>query len=1068
MAYVLSLPSTNPLERPFANPLCMRSCSSFTSQASLGTVRHHTPRSVSAASARSALSTPNGLRSRHDENSHPRLASRSLFSLIHDLNNATPPGPSSGQVSRQASWGSSRSASPVPTPGELRMLKRKIARLRVSRTTQESADTPRGSVSDDALDVESPHEAMETTIAVNIVEQINVPVGDEPLELEELEDHQEEVEEEDAAKKIPEQLPFKRWLSTLRRKNQQRHQDVLSHLQSPAFDEAYRLPPLESPRQHSARHAGHRQSLSLTSSIGLLTAVKSASMTWTATSLATKSRVDTRSARLRGDNRSSRFSDVRMSFESTAPSVENAIDEKAWARSVQRRKIVEELLYSEENYIVDMKALVNVYFTVLATMPTMTLQRRKNIQKSVTQIVQLHEELLAELHKMVPNSEATEDDIMPRPQRRKAKHFRWHSAESVPSRPNLRAMGHRVRHSIDASRPAILQVGGVIVNTSIVLNVAKVFDRFMSRFLTYEAYAANNEVMEEDASSTSRLIPTWPAYERGVEALASSTNSIYHHEARNRKGLTFSDLLIKASVQIPIQRICKYPLFFQDLAKHTPACDDPVAHAELQKVLFRLQETANEINTARDNPLVRKLIETTWILQDRLVFKQIKNDGEVPVQRLLGHVVLCGVLHVAYDTHNGIKGDYMISILYRSSLVLALVNKNLATYDVFAVMSLNNARLDDSDNGRGLQCHTAPHTWKFIFESNQRQYEVIMSACSEEEEEQWKAQIRTRIETENRNVVDGLATPFVLLPTDLRSLGPAFEANGSFTRRKSIHRAATLGTKTNLHQVIIKNTHAQKPGNNDSESSLPVLRSQSHMSSGHVPTLAPRRAERIRLETVLSEVWSRDVLPYPGMVSRRPDNPIRASANSVMRKLSMASIASNFSKRSASFASFSHHRLNETSIIPPNPLPPLPCTRPKRTLVKRPCPNSGPLVDFHSAPTAFLPEDFELNPPSLDGRRRRRANRAATSERSMTGRPMTPIRMFMEKSQETTKVSRVSTIIESPPARQLSPSETRTGASIATVVHTPVKGDSRAHHTPIKGPTKARSILFKLLGVTKD
>lgn len=343
-----------------------------------------------------------------------------------------------------------------------------------------------------------------------------------------------------------------------------------------------------------------------------------------------------------------------------------------------------------------------------------------------------------------------------------------------------------------------------------------------------------------------------------------------------------------------------------------------------------------------------------------------------------------------------------------------------------------------------------------------------MSACSEEEEEQWKAQIRTRIETENRNVVDGLATPFVLLPTDLRSLGPAFEANGSFTRRKSIHRAATLGTKTNLHQVIIKNTHAQKPGNNDSESSLPVLRSQSHMSSGHVPTLAPRRAERIRLETVLSEVWSRDVLPYPGMVSRRPDNPIRASANSVMRKLSMASIASNFSKRSASFASFSHHRLNETSIIPPNPLPPLPCTRPKRTLVKRPCPNSGPLVDFHSAPTAFLPEDFELNPPSLDGRRRRRANRAATSERSMTGRPMTPIRMFMEKSQETTKVSRVSTIIESPPARQLSPSETRTGASIATVVHTPVKGDSRAHHTPIKGPTKARSILFKLLGVTKD
>jgi hypothetical protein len=120
------------------------------------------------------------------------------------------------------------------------------------------------------------------------------------------------------------------------------------------------------------------------------------------------------------------------------------------------------------------------YFTVLATMPTMTLQRRKNIQKSVTQIVQLHEELLAELHKVVPNSETTQDDAMPRPHTKKSRHTRWHSAESAPSRPNLRAIGHRFRHSIDASRPAILQTGGVIVNTSIVLNVAKVFDRYVS------------------------------------------------------------------------------------------------------------------------------------------------------------------------------------------------------------------------------------------------------------------------------------------------------------------------------------------------------------------------------------------------------------------------------------------------------------------------------------------------------------------------------------------------------------------------------------------------------------
>jgi hypothetical protein len=373
----------------------------------------------------------------------------------------------------------------------------------------------------------------------------------------------------------------------------------------------------------------------------------------------------------------------------------------------------------------------------------------------------------------------------------------------------------------------------------------------------------------------------------------------------------------------------------------------------------------------------------------------------------------------------------------------------------------------------GLQCHTAPHTWKLVFESNQRQYEVILSACSEREEEEWKCHIRSRIEIESQDLVEAFTNPFIALPVELKSLGPAFEAHGSFTRRKSIHRAATLGTKTNLHQVIIKNTHAQKPGNNEPESSLPVLRSQSHMSSGHVPTLAPKRAERIRLEALLTDIWSRDILPYPGMVSRRPENPIRASANSVMRKLSMASIASNFSKRSTSFASFSHQRLDDARIMPLNTVPPLPSTRPKRTLVKRQCQKPGTLVDFHNAPDAFLPEDFELKAPSSDRRRRRRANRAAANERSITARPMTPIRMFLEKSQES-KVSRVSTIFESPPARQLSPSEISSGPSIATVVHTPSKEElsspltSRAHHTPMKGPTKARGILFKLLGVTKD
>jgi hypothetical protein len=72
----------------------------------------------------------------------------------------------------------------------------------------------------------------------------------------------------------------------------------------------------------------------------------------------------------------------------------------------------------------------------------------------------------------------------------------------------------------------------------------------------------------------------------------------------------------------PIQRVCKYPLLFDDLCRHTPVYDDPEVHAELEKALFRLQETIREVNKAKDDPKTRRLIEITWLLQDRLVFQE--------------------------------------------------------------------------------------------------------------------------------------------------------------------------------------------------------------------------------------------------------------------------------------------------------------------------------------------------------------------------------------------------------------------------------------------------------------
>lgn len=146
---------------------------------------------------------------------------------------------------------------------------------------------------------------------------------------------------------------------------------------------------------------------------------------------------------------------------------------------------------------------------------------------------------------------------------------------------------------------------------------------------------------------------------------------------------------------------------------------------------------------------------------------------------------------------------------------------------------------------------------------------------------------------------------FFVLLLDIRPLGYVFGLPGTLTRRISIQRAATVSPRTNVCQVIIKNTNALKEYN-DTHNLMPnsICRSQSLLSTNRVLVLAPKRVERLRMEYALTDVWTRDVLPFPGMSPNRGEHLIRTSASSMMRKLSRASIASSFTKRSTSNASF--------------------------------------------------------------------------------------------------------------------------------------------------------------------
>ena len=70
---------------------------------------------------------------------------------------------------------------------------------------------------------------------------------------------------------------------------------------------------------------------------------------------------------------------------------------------------------------------------------------------------------------------------------------------------------------------------------------------------------------------------------------------------------------------------------------------------------------------------------------------------------MLGHAILCGVLYVAYQSKNDLRGGYMLCVLFKSYLVLATPKPGGMQYSVMAIMSLSDIQIDKPDNGRGEQ-----------------------------------------------------------------------------------------------------------------------------------------------------------------------------------------------------------------------------------------------------------------------------------------------------------------------------------------------------------------------------
>jgi hypothetical protein len=353
MAYVLSLRPQSPLKRSFSDNPYLNACSPQ-KDTLLAPLSEITTRNGSACSLYSLGANRGGDWTRGNENTPP-LTSQSLLNLAPEKTSFPFNTKRVVEVPRKRNCGPDR-----PPPSFSRVAASSNPYSRGYNKSQHETEPSSGSdSSDEPMDIDDASDFDETHL-FNLYEAIHVPIPAGRIS----ENIGSEPHEEHEAAPVPATVteqPFRRWMSTLRRRHAQRWKDQLAEVPRLSFDTTDGVSIMSRPLS-KLNESVRRTSESMSSSMGYVTATKSASMTIGGSSIAPRSEAGVH-GKIRLGNRSSNYSEARRSLDSHRGALGPVLDESAWLRSLQRRKVVEELIASEESYIADLKVLINVGYT---------------------------------------------------------------------------------------------------------------------------------------------------------------------------------------------------------------------------------------------------------------------------------------------------------------------------------------------------------------------------------------------------------------------------------------------------------------------------------------------------------------------------------------------------------------------------------------------------------------------------------------------------------------------------------------------------------------------------------
>lgn len=191
-------------------------------------------------------------------------------------------------------------------------------------------------------------------------------------------------------------------------------------------------------------------------------------------------------------------------------------------------------------------------------------------------------------------------------------------------------------------------------------------------------------------------------------------------------------------------------------------------------------------------------------------------------------------------------------------------------------------------------------------------HEILFFACTETEEHKWRSEIQTGANPERQRIrhpqhIDVVESSLHILDAT-SSYHEGARSGSSIYGVRGDSRFGDLPPTISPVSCIVKNTHnlVKDASDNQYRSSSPPKRSlsSSYSNTDSMVVLAPERVERIRLEKIMADIWTREGLPYPAMASTRSAQILRSSANSVIRKLSKTSSASRTSVQTTGTSGF--------------------------------------------------------------------------------------------------------------------------------------------------------------------